>query len=45
MSGAQRTTALTELATQLDRETPAAADAARVRALAGVVRELAGAAR
>ena len=45
LSGAQRSTALTTLATQLDRDAQGAADAAKVRMLAGVVRELAGAAR
>ena len=41
MSGAGRSTALTALATQLDSDAGNATDAARVRKLAGVVRELA----
>jgi hypothetical protein len=41
LRGAQRRTALTQLAAQLEREAGGAADASRVRALAGVVRELA----
>jgi hypothetical protein len=40
VSGAARRTALTQLATRLDRDA-AGADSARVRALAGVVRDLA----
>jgi hypothetical protein len=43
LSGAQRRTALTQLAAQLDRDAQRATDAARVRALAGAVRKLAGA--
>ena len=42
-SGAARRTALTRLAGELDRDAGSAADGARVRALAGVVRELADA--
>jgi hypothetical protein len=40
-----RRTALSELAAQLEREAQGSSDSARVRALAGVVRELASAAR
>ena len=42
-SGAARRTALTRLAGELDRDAASAADGDRVRALAGVVRELADA--
>ncbi|HEX6037127.1 hypothetical protein [Longimicrobium sp.] len=42
-SGAARRTALTQLATQLDGDAGRAADGARVRMLAGAVRDLAGA--
>ena len=45
LQGAPRRTALTELATQLGRDAAGAGDAARVRALAAAVTELAGAAR
>jgi hypothetical protein len=41
MRGAQRRTALTRIATQLDGEAASSRDATRVRALAGVLRELA----
>jgi hypothetical protein len=41
LGGAERQAALTALATQLDADARGAADAARVRALAGVVREIA----
>ena len=41
LSGAGRRTALTQLATQLDRDTGTVTDAARVRMLAGAVRDLA----
>jgi hypothetical protein len=41
LSGAERRTALTQLAAQLDSDAQSAADAARVRALAKVVRDLA----
>ncbi|MBI4408461.1 MAG: hypothetical protein HY561_02055 [Gemmatimonadetes bacterium] len=41
--GAQRANALTQLAAQLDRNARGAADAAKVRKLAGAVRELAAA--
>jgi hypothetical protein len=41
MRGAQRRTALTRIATQLDGEAASSRDAARVRALAGVLRQLA----
>ena len=41
LRGAQRRTALTRLATQLDRDARTAADVARVRALATAVRDLA----
>jgi hypothetical protein len=44
-AGAQRRDALTQLATQLDGEAGGAGDAARVRALASAVRELAAAQR
>jgi hypothetical protein len=44
-SGAQRSTALTQLATQLDGDAAGAGDAAKVRMLAAAVRDLAGAAR
>jgi hypothetical protein len=44
-SGAARRDALTRLATQLDGDAGASTDAAKVRLLAGAVRELAGAAR
>ena len=44
MSGAQRTAALTQLATTLDADAQGAPDAARVRALAETVRGIAGAA-
>jgi hypothetical protein len=43
LSGAGRRTALTALATQLDRDAARSRDAARVRALAGTVRGLAAA--
>lgn len=39
-SGAQRSTALTALATQLDGDAQGAADGARVRAMAAAVRQL-----
>ena len=42
MGGAERSTALTQLATQLDSDASGASDAARVRKLAGVVRQLGG---
>ena len=42
MSGSSRQSSLTALATQLDGEAQGAADAARVRALAGVVRGIGG---
>jgi hypothetical protein len=42
-SGEARRTALMQLATQLDSDTSGATDAARVRSLAGVVKELASA--
>jgi hypothetical protein len=45
LQGAQRRTALTRLATQLGQDAQGAGDAARVRALAAAVTELAGAAR
>jgi len=41
LSGAPRSTALTRLAAQLDRDAGSASDAARVRLLAGAVRDLA----
>ena len=41
-SGAQRNTALSQLATQLESDAASATDAAKVRTLAGVVRELGG---
>jgi hypothetical protein len=41
-SGAQRQDALTQLATQLDGDAAGAGDSAKVRMLAGAVRELAG---
>jgi hypothetical protein len=44
-SGAQRRSALTALATQLDGDASGAGDAAKVRTLAGAVRELASASR
>ncbi|MEJ7809566.1 MAG: hypothetical protein WKG32_04030 [Gemmatimonadaceae bacterium] len=44
-SGAQRRDALTQLATQVDGDASGAGDGAKVRMLAGAVRELAGAAR
>ena len=44
-SGAARQTALTTLATQVDADARNARDAARVRAMAGAIRDLAGAAR
>ena len=44
LSGAQRRTALTALATRLDGDARGARDGAKVRMLASVVRELAGAA-
>jgi hypothetical protein len=40
VSGAARRTALTTLAGQLDRDAAGAADGAKVRTVAGVVREL-----
>ncbi|HEU0302919.1 MAG TPA: hypothetical protein VFR37_25930 [Longimicrobium sp.] len=43
LRGQARRTALTQLAEQLDRDASSARDAAKVRALAGVVRELASA--
>jgi hypothetical protein len=43
MSGAARGAALTQLATQLDADASAAADAAKVRTMAAAVRELASA--
>jgi len=45
LSGAQRRTALTQLATAIDHSAQSSRDAARVRMLAGAVRDLAGAAR
>jgi hypothetical protein len=45
LSGAQQRTALTQLATAIDRDAQGSRDAARVRMLAGAVRDLAGAAR
>jgi hypothetical protein len=42
-AGAQRSAALTQLATQLDGEAAGSSDAAKVRMLAGAVRELAAA--
>jgi hypothetical protein len=42
MSGADRRTALTALAAQIDADAAGAADGARVRAMAGAVRNLAG---
>ncbi|MGH7530237.1 MAG: LVIVD repeat-containing protein, partial [Gemmatimonadales bacterium] len=42
LSGPARRDALTQLATQLDRDAAGARDGAKVRALAGAVRELAG---
>ena len=45
MSGQQRKTALTQLATQLNGDAAAAADAAKVRMLAGAVTDLANATR
>ena len=42
MSGSTRQSALTALVSQLDAEAPGSADAARVRALAGVVRGIGG---
>ena len=44
-SGAARSDALTQLATQLDGDAGASSDAAKVRMLAGAARELAGAQR
>ena len=44
-SGSARRDALTQLASQLDADASGAGDAARVRMLAGAVRDLAGAAR
>jgi hypothetical protein len=44
-SGGQRRDALAQLATQLDGDAPGAGDAARVRTLAGAVRDLAAASR
>jgi LVIVD repeat-containing protein len=44
-SGAQRRDALTQLATQLDADASGAADAAKVRVLAGAVRDLSAASR
>jgi hypothetical protein len=44
-SGAQRQTALTQLATQIDGDASGAGDAAKVKMLAGAVRDLAGATR
>jgi len=41
-SGTARSTALTQLAAQLDGDATNSADAAKVRMLAGAVRELAG---
>ncbi|HEY8176034.1 MAG TPA: hypothetical protein VIF32_10095 [Gemmatimonadaceae bacterium] len=43
LKGPARRTALTKLATQLDRDAPGASDAVRVRALAASVRDLANA--
>jgi hypothetical protein len=43
--GAKRQEALTQLATQLDGDAAASGDAAKVQALAGAVRDLAGASR
>ena len=45
LAGPARRTALSELAARLAREAQGSSDAARVRALAGVVRVLASAAR
>ncbi|HEX8694385.1 MAG TPA: hypothetical protein VF746_18330 [Longimicrobium sp.] len=45
LRGVARRNALTRLATQLESDAAGSADAARVRALAGVVRDLAGAGR
>jgi hypothetical protein len=45
LSGAQRRTVLTQLATAIDHSAQSSRDAARVRMLAGAVRDLAGAAR
>jgi hypothetical protein len=45
LSGRPQRTALTQLAAQLDRDVPAAADKARVRALSGAVKNLAQAAK
>ena len=45
LSGAQQRTALTLLAAAIDRDAASSRDAARVRMLAGAVRDLAGAAR
>jgi hypothetical protein len=42
-SGAERSSALTQLATQLDSDAGGAGDAAKVRTLASAVRDLAGA--
>ena len=42
LSGQRRRNALTELATRLDRDVQGAADRAKVRTLAGAVRDLAG---
>jgi hypothetical protein len=42
MTGARQKTALTQLASQLDRDAATSADAARMRALAASVRQLAG---
>jgi len=42
LTGAERQRALTQLASQLEQEAPRAADSTRVRALAVVVRQLAG---
>ncbi|HEV2643147.1 MAG TPA: hypothetical protein VGT98_10585 [Candidatus Elarobacter sp.] len=43
LSGAQRRTALTQLASQLDRDASGSSDAARVRAMASVVKDIASA--
>jgi len=45
LSGAQQRTALTQLATAIDRDAASSRDAARVRMLSAAVRDLAGAAR
>jgi hypothetical protein len=44
-SGAQRSEALTQLATQLDTDAGSSSDAAKVQLLAGAVKELAGSSR